>query len=48
VGLEITLIACNGSLQINKAVIHVPHTLPLHLTHLHTLEMVKTYVFIYN
>jgi hypothetical protein len=39
---EITLMAGNGSFQVNKAVMYVQHILPLLFTHLHTLAIVKT------
>ena len=39
---EITLMAGNGSVQINKAVTYVQHILPLLFSHLHKLAMVKT------
>lgn len=39
---EITLMAGNGSFQVNKAVMYVQHILPLLFTHQHTLAMVKT------
>jgi hypothetical protein len=38
---EITLMACNGSFQLTKAVTYVPHIFLLLFTHLHTLAIAK-------
>jgi hypothetical protein len=39
---EITLMAGNGSFQVNNAVMYVQHILQLFFTQMHTLAMVKT------